>query len=323
MFRNKVINGSFDVWQRATSQTSDGYGSDDRWLNSNAGSTKTASRQTFTLGQTDVSGNPKYWARTVVTSVAGANNYCHKRQSVEGVSTLAGQTVTLSFWAKADASKNIAVEFKQAFGTGGSPSADVNGASVTTVALTTSWVRYTVTAALPSVTGKTLGTNNDDSLQVVFWFDAGSTFNSRTNSLGQQSGTFDIANVQLEAGSQASPFEQRPVGLELALCQRYYWQTNINGRNNCGFFSTHLNNSAVQVNRGRLPYPVVMRASPNFTYTLVYGDGAYASSTLTANNGYQNPIRTESIDLETSAIIWNASGNAGTVNYAVFLNAEL
>jgi len=323
MFRNRIINGGFDIWQRGTSQTSDGYGSDDRWLNSNVGSTKTASRQTFTLGQTDVPGNPKYWARTVVTSVAGANNYCHKRQAVEGVTTLAGQVVTLSFWAKADAAKNIAVEFKQAFGTGGTPSADVNAASVTTVGLTASWVRYTVTATLPSITGKTLGTNNDDSLQIVFWFDAGSSFNSRTNSLGQQSGTFDVANVQLEVGSFATPFELRPIGMELPLCQRYYWQTNINGRNNCNFFVPFLNNASTQVNRGRLPYPVQMRAIPAFTYTLVYGDGAYASSTLTANNGYQNPIRTESIDLETSATIWNTSGNAGTVNYAIFLNAEL
>ena len=56
-FKNRIINGNFDVWQRATSQTSSGYGSDDRWTNSNTGSTKTHSRQTFDLGQTDVPGN--------------------------------------------------------------------------------------------------------------------------------------------------------------------------------------------------------------------------------------------------------------------------
>lgn len=218
-FRNKLINGGFDIWQRGISQTSDGYGSDDRWFNGNSGTTKTASRQTFTVGQTDVPGNPKYFSRTVVTSVAGASNYCFKRQGVEGVATLSGQTATLSFWAKADASKNMAIEFRQSFGTGGSPSADVT--TVATVSLTASWARYSVTVNIPSISGKILGTDNNDNLQIWLWFDAGSSFNSRTNSLGQQSGTFDIANVQLEAGAQATPFEQRPIGTELNLCQRY------------------------------------------------------------------------------------------------------
>lgn len=227
MFRNKLINGGFDIWQRGTSQTTAGYGSDDRWNNGHSGSTKTASRQTFTLGQTDVPGNPKYWARTVVTSVAGSGNYCLKQQAIESVATLAGQTATLSFWAKADASKNIAVEFVQQFGTGGSPSSAVASIGVTTLALTTSWQRFVVTVSIPSISGKTLGTANDDYLALVFWFDAGSSFNARTNSLGQQSGTFDIANVQVEAGSIATPFEQRPISTELSLCQRYYerWQS--------------------------------------------------------------------------------------------------
>jgi hypothetical protein len=221
VFRNKLINGGFDIWQRGTSQTTSGYGSDDRWGNENTGSTKTASRQTFTLGQTDVPGSPKFWSRTVVTTSAGASNFCNKIQRVESVLTLAGQTATLSFWAKADASKNIAVEFVQWFGLGGSPSSIVSGIGVTTCALTTSWQKFVVTVNVPSITGKTLGTDLGDFLAAVFWFDAGSTFNSRTNSLGQQSGTFDISNVQLEAGSVATPFEQRPVGTELVLCQRY------------------------------------------------------------------------------------------------------
>lgn len=220
MFRNKIINGNFDIWQRTTSQTSNGYGSDDRWENGHSGSTKTASRQSFTLGQTDVPGSPTYFSRTIVTSVAGSGNYVAKVQRIEFVNTLSGQTATLSFWAKADASKNIAVELAQNFGTGGSPSS-FNTFSVTTCALSSSWQKFTITVNVPSISGKTLGTNINDSLNLAFWFDSGSTFNSRTNSLGQQSGTFDIAQVQLEAGSVPTAFEMRPVGLELNLCQRY------------------------------------------------------------------------------------------------------
>ena len=227
--RNVLINGNFDIWQRGTSQTSVGYGSDDRWTNFHSGSTKTHSQQTFALGQTDVPGNPKYFSRTVASSVAGASNYVLKLQRIESVATLAGQTATLSFWAKADAPKNMAVEFTQYFGAGGSPSSTVNAIGVTTIALTTSWKKYTVTVDIPSVAGKTLGTAGDDNLQIYFWFDGGSNWDNRTNSLGQQSGTFDIAQVQLEAGSKATAFEKRPFQQELALCQRYFEKSyNLN-----------------------------------------------------------------------------------------------
>jgi hypothetical protein len=221
-YRNRIINGDFDIWERATSQTSNSYGSDDRWFNGNVGSTKTHSRQSFTLGQTAVPNNPHFFSRTVVTSVAGAANYVVKQQRIEDVTLLSDKTMTLSFWAKADANKNIAVEFQQYFGTGGSPSAHVTGLGVTTIALTTSWQKFTTTVTFPSVSGKTLGTNNDDSTIVQFFFDAGSSFNSRTNSLGQQSGTFDIAQVQLEEGTIATQFEYRYQQVELALCQRYF-----------------------------------------------------------------------------------------------------
>jgi hypothetical protein len=84
-----------------------------------------------------------------------------------------------------------------------------------------------VTATIPSLSGKTLGTNGDSAFTLNIWFDAGSDYNSRTDTLGQQSGTFDIAQVQVEPGPVATPFERRPIGTELALCQRYYLQTAL------------------------------------------------------------------------------------------------
>lgn len=219
---NEIINGNFDVWQRGTSQTTSGYGSDDRWVNINTGSTKTHSRQPFTIGQGIVPNEPSFFSRTVVSSSAGAGNFVGKYQKIESARTLACKTAVLSFWAKADSNKNIAVEFSQDFGTGGSPSALVDGIGVTTIALTNSWQKLSVIVAIPSISGKTLGTNQDDSIHVSLWFDAGSSLNAHTNSLGQQSGTFDIAQVQLEEGSIATAFEYRPIATELALCQRYY-----------------------------------------------------------------------------------------------------
>ena len=227
-FRNRIINGNFDIWQRGTSFTDSEYGAD-RWLHERVGTTQSATRQAFTLGQTDVPGEPTYFCRTVVSSVAGAGNFCVLTQYIENVRTFAGQQVTVSFWAKADATKNIAVNMEQVFGTGGSPSANVV-ISGTKISVGTTFQKVTLTATLPSISVKTLGTNNNSTLNLYIWFDAGSTWNGYTDSLGQQSGTFDIAQVQIEPGSVATPFEQRPIGTELALCQRYFETGNLNIR---------------------------------------------------------------------------------------------
>lgn len=223
MFRNRIINGNFDIWQRGTSLSA-ATGVRflaDRWKTQGAGSTCAPSRQSFTLGQTDVPGEPRYFHRVVVASSAGAGNLARLQQFLEGVRSLAGQTATVSFYAKADAAKNIAVEFSQSFGSGGSPSAFVSAIGVTTVGLGTTWAKYTVSVTVPSIAGKVIGTDDNDWLALSFWLDAGSDFNARTNSLGQQSGTFDIAQVQLEPGSIATTFEFRPIGVELGLCRRY------------------------------------------------------------------------------------------------------
>lgn len=232
-FKNKIINGNFDIWQRATSQTSSGYGSDDRWVNSHVGSSKTHTRESFDdilgVGQELVPGNPKYFSRTVVTSSAGSSNYVFKLQRVEDVRTFAGKKVNLSFYAKADATKNISIEFAQSFGTGGSPSTLVTGIGVNKITLNDEFVKYNITVEIPSINGKTIGTNGDSHLALVFWFDAGSDFDSRTGSLGQQSGTFDIAKVQLEDGEVSTEFEERHISEELLLCQRYYRAVTLNG----------------------------------------------------------------------------------------------
>lgn len=219
--RNLFNNGDFSVVQRGTSQTTSGYGSDDRWKNENTGSTKVASQQTFTIGQTDVTDNPTFHSRTIVTTSAGAANFVSKSQRIEGVQKTSGEAVTLQFWAKADATKNVALEFIQNFGTGGSPSSDVTGTSITTIALTTSWVQHTLTVTIPSITGKTLGTDGNDFLEFRIWMDAGTDFNARTSSLGQQSGQFDFANMQLELGSSATDFEYVQPADQLARCHRY------------------------------------------------------------------------------------------------------
>ncbi len=223
-FKNKLINGNFDIWQRGTEQTASGYGSADRWINHHEGTaTKTVSRQEFTVGQTEVPNNPKYFLRTVVSNGGDTDSEVVCAQRIEDVRTCAGKTVTCSFYARTDSAKDIAVDFGQRFSMD-SEDDRVTAIGTQAVSLTTEWQKFTITADIPSISGKTIGTDGYNYLVLNFRFSVGATISTTLGSyaLGNQTGTFDIAQVQLEEGSVATNFEQRHIGQELALCQRYF-----------------------------------------------------------------------------------------------------
>jgi hypothetical protein len=218
--RNRIINGDFSVNQRAfTTGTAGGY-CFDRWIMNVSDGTVTHSTQTPALG--DLPESAKAFARVITTGQTLASAVAYLTQRVESVRTLSGKTVVVSFWAKAaTGTPKVAVAFTQQFGSGGSPSTavDTYAAQVT---LSTAWVRYSVSVALPSIAGKTLGTDSYDHLGVRLWTSAGSNFNSITGSLGIQSATIDFWGVQVEEGSVATPFEVEEYGANLRRCQRYY-----------------------------------------------------------------------------------------------------
>ena len=224
-FRNKLINGGLGIWQRGTSlaitTAGSAYYQADRWNNTVVGtsSATTYSRQTFTPGQVDVPGNPKYYMRHAITSGGDSTNGRNSiLQSIEGIETFAGETCVVSFYAKANAAKNITVEIVQNYGTGGSTTTYITPVKF---GITTTWAKYVVPIAVPSITGKTIGTDSDY-LALLIWMSAGSANNTRSSTLGIQTGTFDFAQFQIEKGSVPTEFEQRPPQVELSLCQRYY-----------------------------------------------------------------------------------------------------
>lgn len=233
-FRNKIINGDFLYWQRLTSfsndSPADAYSlyTADRWrvvsepdggFGSNNGL-----RQTFTVGQTDVPCNPTYYYQIQNYTDSGgdnARNYVY--QPVENVINLQGRKATVSFYAKGSASGTVKVSLVQNFGTGGSPSSTVYG-SAQSISLTTSWKRFYLTFDVASISGKVLGSNNNDFLGLYFWTHAGSTASTSYNLGGafSLSTVLYLANVQLEEGSQATDFEVLSREVRLSLCQRYY-----------------------------------------------------------------------------------------------------
>ena len=207
---NVIINGAFDFWQRGTSFTSTYAYTADRWLvyRDTSGSVVTTSQQAFTPGSAPVAGyEGTFFFRVNQTTAGSGGTENLVQQAIEDVRTFAGQTVTISFWAKANAATTIQSQTQQFFGSGGSARVDQTAVSHS---LTTSWARYTSTLTVPSVAGKTIGAGSY--LTLVF----------RLPVTVIQ--TIDIWGVQLEAGTVATPFKRNAPSLqaELAACQRYY-----------------------------------------------------------------------------------------------------
>ena len=247
--KNKFINGKFDVWQRGTSisvpNASWTYGPD-RFAAYSAFSagTSTFSQQTFTPGAAPVSGyEGSFFARLTCGSTA---TFFQIEQRIEDVRTFAGQTVTVSFWAKSSATPTVSITTYQNFGTGGSSGVNTDG---TSFALTSSWVRYSATLSIPSISGKTIGTNSAFNVGLVHI------------SGGINSATIDTWGWQIEAGSTATDFQTASGSIqgELDICRRYY-QRLTSDTNGVLVNYAFCSNSTLAI--GQYQYVVPMRTVP-------------------------------------------------------------
>jgi hypothetical protein len=213
------------VNQRAfSSTTSSATFTFDRYKTEFSGGTVTYSAQAFTPGAAPVAGYESTNFLQVVTSGQSGANFALIDQKIEDVRTFAGQTVTISFWAKvASGTGKVGVAFEQNFGSGGSATVVLAAGDLT--AITTSWARYTVTAAISSVSGKTIGTSSY--LRLCLFTSAGTAVSSYS-SIGVVNQTIGFWGVQVEAGSVATAFQTATGTIqgELAACQRYYYRAS-------------------------------------------------------------------------------------------------
>ena len=242
--RNIVINGAMQVAQRATSVTdlgnSAGYKTVDRFkVNCDTGNA-TAGR--FTMSQvTDIhdgfTNAIKLDCTTADTSIA-AGEQLTLETSFEGQDlqqlkkgTSDAEKITISFYVKGNGNATYMLEVKDG---------DNDRLNHHQFAVTSSWNRISVTLA-GDTTGA-LDNDNAESLELRFWLHAGSNYTSGSytaNTWASQThanravgissffsstdNTFFITGLQMELGSQATPFEHRSFGEELALCQRYFY----------------------------------------------------------------------------------------------------
>jgi hypothetical protein len=206
-------NGSFRVWQRGTSFSSPvslTYTADGWFI------AKTGSAWVYSIERIAHPTIPgRYGLRFNVTTGDAASNTMNLRQALGRVSLLDNETVRVSFKYKSNAAFSAGIRIMQHFGTGGAPSSAVfTSQSFDYVDTAGALAPAGVTIAVPTIVGKTIGSNGDDFVALTINFPVdGSTYD------------VSIFDVQVEPGTITTPFEDyrcRPLALELELCKRHF-----------------------------------------------------------------------------------------------------
>lgn len=273
---NRIINGAFDIWQRGTSTSASAYGAD-RWLNIFVGGTVTQSRESFALGDTLGSNNPKYFLRQSVSGQSLATHFAGTTQRIEGAATYAGQTITILGWARRfSGAGNILVAVAQNFGTGGSPSATTYATiSSSTITLSATWQPFAITFTMPSVAGKTLGTDSNDYVEFSFYPSLGTSYGGT----GVQTIAADMWGIHIKLGTHAADsadlYKAPELGPELVRCLRYCRSGNVYGWGNVG--GGGITRAAVE------RFGIPMRKTPSITFS---GQG-YGNASALATDGIQ------------------------------------
>jgi hypothetical protein len=304
VLKNRIINGAMQVWQRGTSVSGTYVYGTDRWATLPFATCNIAQS---TSVPTTTGSSFQYSAKVGRTAASTATTAIGIMQTIESVNCydLSGQTVTISFWAKAGAN------FSAASGTltgqlysgtvadqGGSTyyawtggaNIGFSGSPVTT--LTTSWQKFTLTG--------TFGAGVLEAA-LLFYFTPVGTAGADDN--------FYITGVQLEIGSTATPFERRLYNQELANCQRYYWNMGTGNQKMIGMGAAYTTGSVSSY----VQFPVTMRATPTLIQTT--GTDYYAFERNGTSDGFNSFTGTFRAS-DTGIQMYSDSGLSGTAGHA-------
>ena len=300
--RNMIINGAMQVAQRSTNATglgaSSGYFGLDRFQIFFATSGRLTMSQEAD-GPSGFANSMKLACTTADTSIAATENIILS-QAIEAQNlqqlkkgTSDAEKFTLSFYVKGNASATYSVEIYDS---------DNNRQIGQTFSVTTSWNRVVLT--FDADTSGALNDDNGVGFYVNWWLHAGSNYTSGTFSTtwsdyvnNQRAGnttsfvdstdrTFFMTGVQLEVGSQATPFEHRSFAEELNLCRRYYYQLgNVQlPASSSPPYGRVGQGQAISGTVGRVPFffPQAMRAIPTAEVNNIQiGNGATGAINLT------------------------------------------
>ena len=264
--RNRLINGAMMVDQRnsgnartiLSSATTVTY-TVDRWYAYSTGANVTGQQVTGSVSNTY---NYRFTGAASVTGIGFG-------QRIEALNSadLAGTTATLSV----DLANSVltTVTWTAFYANTTNTFGNISTPTRTQIATGTFTVTSTVTRYSTQIAVPAAATTGID---IVFSVGA------------QTSGTWTVGNAQFEAGAFATPFERRLIGQEIPLCQRYYYQvlaSNTAGGNR-SMWGGYVRGSTSFEGFYR-PFPVPMRATPNFSYTGAVGNyNVYNGSTAGA-----------------------------------------
>jgi len=340
-FKNRIINGAMNLYQRATgtvTPTAWTY-TLDRW------NVETTVASKFTVQQSSSAPagfNNSYLLTSTSAYSVSSGDTIAVAQYIEGYNwadlgwgTANAKTVTLSFWVQSSLTGTFGGSIENYARTRSYP-------FIYTISSANTWTQISVTIA-GDTSGTWVGASNAGAVCVLFEIGAGSTFSGTagswasadyrgatgaTNILGTNGATFYITGVQFEVGTQATSFDYRPYGTELALCQRYYYQTsplNTGGTLSAVAYMV----GGVESSTGvvcAMPLSVTMRAAPSLALPNcnLYTFASITSAPLTINTN-----RSTSTNAGAAFTVSGCTGGQAAYVYAqstsafVQLSAEL
>ena len=234
-FKNRIINSAMVIDQRnagASVTPTDAQYCVDRWRAVASAASKFTVQQSTTApdGFTNSLLLTSSSAYTPLTSEAFGI-----LQLIEGFNcadlmfgTATAKTITVSFWVRSSLTGT--------FG-GFLTNASFNRAYPFTYTINSANTFEQKTVTIAGDTTGTWATNSSGCIGVGFSIGAGATLSAtagawgagtklgatgQTQLISTNGATFYITGVQLEKGSTATSFDYRPIGTELALCQRYF-----------------------------------------------------------------------------------------------------
>jgi hypothetical protein len=284
--KNMVINGDMRIWQRGdttTSVTGNSYYSADRFRNVtiSAGTWTLSKSTTVPIGQ-GFAASLKYDCTTANASLSAGSllmlEHRFEGQDMQSLKkgTANAESLTLSFWVRSNKTGTYIAELRD----------EDNNRTISqsyTIDASDTWEKKILTFA-----GDTTGAlDNDNALSFYasFYLAAGTDYSSgtlstswgtRTNvnrAVGQvnladsTSNEWYITGVQLEVGKNATEFEHRSYGEELALCQRYCYVISQDGNSPFDGYTMLCRGHTYSSSNiyGYMMLPVPMRIPPSFS----------------------------------------------------------
>lgn len=327
--RNVLHNGQMSVAQRGTSFDTNGTSNADihlvdRWV---AVRRPTSGALTYDATITQSTDTPTGFDKSLKVDVdtaqtpTGTDNALIV-QKIEGQNlqqfgwgSSDAKPITLSFWVKSNKTGTYCIQTRY---TANSDS----GLYEYSISSSGVWEHKTLT--IPANTSLTFASTNTTGMEIMFNLAVGSSdhvavsnslsttgfraTSNQVNLFDNASNYWQITGVQLEVGSQSTPFEHEPYETTLRKCQRYLQMLLRHTENDDQQIGSYYNNSRAFI---CVPHKVSMRATPTISVVgsvaaTIYSNNAGISTTTLANTY----ARKDSTGLDFTPASSGPSGNA-------------